>query len=210
MQERVAPMNFTQFNLIFVFLKRSHCDKYVNKAEFRSYVAATSCADDFNSISHNLLHFKTSWQLQKTSLLHPSHDLRTTLRVLQEANERKSILLNFYVVQCNVIRYWINISLSSVLVFIPQLWMFDLYCNTDRFWHEISRTNELCSQRSGSKVREDYLFVGLNTWWGGKNIAEGWWWGRLSRGWIRSSKKSFCIFFVIYGEVFVVQQKINI
>lgn len=36
--------------------------------------------------------------------------------------------------------------------------MFDLYCNTDRFWHEISRANELCSQRSSSKVR-DYLFL---------------------------------------------------
>lgn len=31
--------------------------------------------------------------------------------------------------------------------------MFDLYCNADRFWHEVSRANELCSPRSGSKVR---------------------------------------------------------
>lgn len=38
--------------------------------------------------------------------------------------------------------------------------MLDLYCNTDRFWHEISRANELCSQRSGSKVRIIY-FLGL-------------------------------------------------
>jgi hypothetical protein len=37
--------------------------------------------------------------------------------------------------------------------------MFDLYCNTDRFWHEISRTNELCSQRSGSKVRERIIYL---------------------------------------------------
>lgn len=37
--------------------------------------------------------------------------------------------------------------------------MFDLYCNTDRFWHEISRTNELCSQRSGSKVRKRIIYL---------------------------------------------------
>lgn len=43
--------------------------------------------------------------------------------------------------------------IELIFFFSPlQLWMFDLYRNADRFWHEVSRANELCSSRSGSKV----------------------------------------------------------
>lgn len=51
-------------------------------------------------------------------------------------------------------------DLSSLLFhFIPpqQLWLFDLYCDTNRFWNEISRTNEFRSQGSGSEVSRLFL-----------------------------------------------------
>jgi hypothetical protein len=80
--------------------------------------------------------------------------------------------------------------------------MFDLYCNTDRFWHEISRTNELCSQRSGSKVRKRIIYLLGLIPDGEENCGR-----RFARAWMllrkmEVAKKLFCIFSFIYGEVF--------
>lgn len=104
--------------------------------------------------------------------------------------KRKSIVLNFYVV--HAIWYVIELSLFFFSPTFAQLWMFDLYRYTDRFWHEISRANELCSQRSGSKVR---LFI---SW--AYLMGVGWRWSlkmKMKREIYRASGRNFslsCIF----------------
>jgi hypothetical protein len=80
--------------------------------------------------------------------------------VEHKPREKKSIALNFYDDHFLSKHVYNFIELIILIFFLHvQLWMFDLYCNTDRFWHEISRTNGLCSQRSCSKVSYLVLYM---------------------------------------------------